>query len=396
MSVQWLQPLAWWGLGLLALPILIHLLARHRSRRLRFPSLKFLPVEQVAALRRRVIADWPLLAVRLVILAAAVAALAAPVVVSDARRDAWDRRVARAVVTTSPQTEEITALVAEAAEASYVSAVFAPVTVADGLREAERWLDEQPPAAREIVVVGHLREGALAAHDVARLPPYVGIRFLPLMHAEEDGAMREWRTMADGPDGAPMTYMARVSADVSRTHVRYEPQRELAARGIRVAAAPADQPHADAVLRAVLREGLVLGPDTDRAVTIAFEGADLPGLDRLETATHSWMLTALEQTPHVRGGELEGVLVVRPQLPVTDARAPQLVADVLRTAFAESRVALEPRPIPAAALAAWSRPHGASPDGVVPADEGDRRWFWGVVLLMLALEHVIRRGRRVA
>jgi hypothetical protein len=396
MSVQWLQPLAWWGLGVLALPILIHLLARHRSRRLRFPSLKFLPVEQVAALRRRVIADWPLLAVRLVILTAAVAALAAPVVVSDARRDAWNRRVARAIVVTSPQTEEMTALVAEAAGASYASAVFAPVTVADGLREAKRWLDEQPPAAREIVVVGDLREGALTAHDVAGLPPYVGVRFLPVMHAAEGSVIREWLTIADGPDGAPTTYAARVSADVSRTHVRYEPQRELARGDIRVAAAPADQPHADAVLRAVLREGLVLGPDTGRAVTIAFEGADLPGLDRLEAATHSWMLKALEQTPHVRGGELEGVLVVRPQVPVTDARAPQLVADVLRLAFADSTLELEPRPVPAAALAAWSRPHGASPDGVLPADEGDRRWAWGVALLMLALEHAIRRGRRVA
>lgn len=396
MAVLWLQPLAWWGLFLLALPILIHLLARHRSRRLRFPSLKFLPVDQVAALRRRVIADWPLLAVRLVILAAAVATLAAPVFVSGARRDAWDRRVARAIVVTSPQTEEMAALVAETAETSYVSAVFVSITVPDGLREAERWLDEQPPAAREIVVVGDLREGALTAHDVARLPPYVGVRFLPVRYGEEDRAVSIWRTIADGPDGAPTTYAARVSADVSRTHVRYEARGEIAIDGIRVTAAPADQPHADAVLRAVLREGLVLGPDTGRAVTIAFDGADLPGMDRLTTATHPWMLTALEQTTVARGGELDGVLVVRPKMSVTDARAPQLVADVLRAAFAESRVLLEPRPVPAAALAAWSRPHGASPDGVLPADEGDRRWFWGAALLMLALEHVIRRRRRVA
>ena len=94
----WLQPAVLWALAAVALPIAIHLLARARSRRMLFPSLKFLRESQVAALRRRAIDDWPLLIVRLLVVAAATAALAAPVFVSAGRRAAWDRRVARAIL----------------------------------------------------------------------------------------------------------------------------------------------------------------------------------------------------------------------------------------------------------------------------------------------------------
>jgi hypothetical protein len=395
-SVLWLQPLAWWGLGLLALPIVIHLLARHRSRRMRFPSLRFLPVARMAALRRRVLTDWPLLAVRLLILAVAVAASAAPVFVSDARREAWDRRVARAIIIASPAPAgEIQSIAAEEADASYASEEFAALTVPDALGDALRWLDTQPPAAREIVVVGDLREGALAAHDLARIPSYVGIRFLPVVTVDDRRAV-EWRVVADGSGAVSTNYVVSVMPDLARTRARYATADATTPPRIRVAAGAADQAHADAVLRAVLREGLVLGQSVDRAVTIAFAGAPLPSLDQLAPPTQAWMRTALEQMPEVRGGELDGGLVVRTNLPVTDPRSARLVSDVLAGTFEESRLNLEPRRISAAALAAWSRPPGGSPPDVLPADEGDRRWFWGAALVLIALEQVMRRRRRAA
>ena len=98
MRVVWLQPWAWAGLAALAAPILIHLLARHRQRELLFPTLRFVRATQLAALKRRVIADVPLLVVRLLILTAAIAALAAPVFVSAARQRTWAARTARAIV----------------------------------------------------------------------------------------------------------------------------------------------------------------------------------------------------------------------------------------------------------------------------------------------------------
>ena len=220
MSMHWLQPLAWWGLGLLAVPIAIHLLARHRSRRLRFPSLKFLPVEQMAALRRRVLTNWPLLVVRMLILAAAVAALASPVVVSDARRQSWDQRVARAIVVASAETDDIRSIAVDEARASYASARFSAVTVPDALRDAQHWLGSQPPAAREIVVVGDLREGALTAHDLASIPPHVGLRFLPVVSGDEQRTV-EWRTVGDSSEGALRSHVVDVTPEVSRTLVDY-------------------------------------------------------------------------------------------------------------------------------------------------------------------------------
>jgi hypothetical protein len=393
-SVHWLQPLAWWGLGMLALPMIIHLLARHRSRRLRFPSLKFLPVAQMAALRRRVLTNWPLLVVRLLVIAAAVAAFAAPVLISDARRQSWDQRVARAIVVASPQSDEIRSIAADEARASFASAQFTAATVPDALREAGRWLAAQPPAAREIVIVGDLRQGALAGEDLASVPSSVGVRFLPVVPLDEQLAV-EWRTVAEDADGALSFRRTKVTPDVSRTRVEYGDGGDSPPASIRVVAAAGDQPYADALLRAVLRDGLVLSGG-DRALTFVFKGAALPGQDRVATPPQTWMRTTLEQTPHARGGELDGVLVVRPEVAVTDPRAPRIVANVLRAAFAESRVALESRRIAADRLAAWSRPYGASPADARPADEGDRRWFWGAVLVLLVLEQALRRRPRVA
>jgi hypothetical protein len=394
-SVHWLQPLAWWGLGLLVIPIVIHLLARHRSQRLPFPSLAFLPVAPMAALRRRVITNWPLLAVRLLILAAAVAAVASPVFVSEARRRSWDERVARAIVVASPQSDEIRALAADEAQASYASAEFSAVSVPDAIRDAQRWLGSQGPAAREIVIVGDLREGALAAADLASVAPHTGLRFLPVVELDAPVAAG-WSAVAENNAGALRSQRVAVTPDIERTVVEYADISGSVPGAVRIVAAEADQPYADALLRAVLRDGLVLGADGTRAVTLAFDGAPLPGLNQLQLPMQAWMRETLEQHPDVRGGELDGRLVVQPKVPLKGARAAQLVADVLRSAFAESRVALEPRRIPAAALAAWSRLHGASPADVRPADEGDRRWFWGVALVLLAFEHALRRRPRAA
>ena len=187
MSVSWLTPAAWWGLAALAVPILIHLLARERSRRLLFPSLRFLRTTRLAALKQRRISDWPLLAIRLLILASVVAALAAPVFVSNDRWRSWSARTARAVVIApvppgAPSADaEVTALVQDARVGAFVSEVFAPnETLGEGLRDAADWLERQPPSSREVVVIGDLRNGTLTASDLDQLTSATGIRLLPL------------------------------------------------------------------------------------------------------------------------------------------------------------------------------------------------------------------------
>jgi integral membrane sensor domain MASE1 len=96
--VIWLNPLALVALAAVSAPVLIHLLVQRRAERFPFPTLRFLRPTRLAAIRRHVLEDIPLLLVRAAILAAAVSALAGPLLVTAARRHAWDRRLVRAVV----------------------------------------------------------------------------------------------------------------------------------------------------------------------------------------------------------------------------------------------------------------------------------------------------------
>jgi hypothetical protein len=63
--------------------------------------------------------------------------------------------------------------------------------------------------------------------------------------------------------------------------------------------------------------------------------------------------------------------------------------------FADDLSELEPRRIPAATLEAWSRAPSPSSTSVPPVDEGDRRWLWVAVLVLLGIEQLVRRGRTV-
>jgi hypothetical protein len=84
MGLGFLTPLFLAGLGLLAVPIVIHLRRRHRSRVQAFPSLMFLRQIQQASLRQRRIRHWSLLALRTLALAALVIAFARPLLRADA------------------------------------------------------------------------------------------------------------------------------------------------------------------------------------------------------------------------------------------------------------------------------------------------------------------------
>src|SRR5262245_45480710 len=181
MELLWLTPSAGWGLVALAVPIAIHLLTRQEPRRVPFPTLRFLRVTRMAALRRRSIHEWPLLIVRVLILGAAVAALAGPLFVSATRRTEWQKRVARAFVVAPSSSESgIQAILTGEAQGSDAIAVFRPEThLADGLRGAVDWLAQQPPAAREIVIAGNLKEGGIDEPDLALVPAPIGLRFLP-------------------------------------------------------------------------------------------------------------------------------------------------------------------------------------------------------------------------
>jgi hypothetical protein len=385
-TVLWLTPIAFAGLVLLAIPIVIHLLARQHSRRVPFPSLRFVPASQLAALRRRAVADWPLLLVRVAILVAAVVAAATPVLVSDTRRAGWESRVARAIVV-SGENDEANSRAQQEEQTSVFSARFTTNSLADGIKEAETWLAVQPPAAREVVVIGALRDGVLAAADLATLSPHVGVRFVPL--SPSGPAVRQVGAVAE-LDGAIRQVQMTITAERDLTRGEQTRAEDVVGSRIRLIAPAADQPYADALRRAVLRSGLVIDDD-DRSITVLFDGSEQSA--RATPPQAMWMREVLQRHPGIEGGESEGRLVVHAGMRIADSRAPSLVEDLLRATFAPSFSDMEPRLVPAGALAQWSRPPGSLPADVLPDDEGDRRWLWGAALLLLMVEQFLRRRR---
>ena len=70
-----------WGLAGLALPILAHMVHRHTSKRLDFPSLRFIRITEIPRKGRNIPTDLLLLLLRLLLLAALILFLAGPRIV---------------------------------------------------------------------------------------------------------------------------------------------------------------------------------------------------------------------------------------------------------------------------------------------------------------------------
>ena len=199
----WRNPVAWFGLATLLIPVAIHLLVRHRAEPRPFPSLRFVQPTRLASVRRKMISDWPLLVIRLAILAAAVAALADPLWQSAARRAEWNARQARAIVVdTTPSVTDAgvsgaggahagaanagaagsekpsaaAAIGQREAEGAFMAETFGTKQLADGIRRAAAWLRTAPPARRELVVISDFQLGALDAAMLRDIPSHVGIR----------------------------------------------------------------------------------------------------------------------------------------------------------------------------------------------------------------------------
>ncbi|MFV8752036.1 vWA domain-containing protein [Nannocystaceae bacterium ST9] len=84
MSFSLLSPLLLLGLLGLALPLLAHLLGRERPQKIRFAAMRFVAPREPVITQRKAIRDWPLLLIRLLLLALLVFVLARPVVGSEA------------------------------------------------------------------------------------------------------------------------------------------------------------------------------------------------------------------------------------------------------------------------------------------------------------------------
>ncbi|HEY2150662.1 MAG TPA: BatA domain-containing protein [Vicinamibacterales bacterium] len=286
---MWRHPLALLALVTVAAPILIHILVQRRAQRFAFPTLRFIAPTRLAAIRRHLLEDAALLAVRIAILIAAIVALAGPLIVTAARRRAWNQQVVRAVVSDAtapigmepapPDTRSnVGAELAPPGTTPAVGAELAPpdgvdrthrlsvnaektfdaTTLTDGIRRALAWLDTAPPGRRELVIRSSFPIGSLTDSDVAAIPPGVGIVF------ERRGVLPLTRTVTIGTvltaDGSRSQ---SVTLDGARTLVKDASAARNAEWPIEISSPPSDRSALDAAVAAVRAER-VWAPSADR------------------------------------------------------------------------------------------------------------------------------------
>ena len=249
------------GLAALAAPIAIHILARRRAERIPFPTLRFIQPGRLASVRRHVLEDAPLLAVRLLILAAAAVALAGPLVVTKSREAAWNAQLHRTVVE-GPD-------------------------LRNRLRHAVLSLYDAPPGRQEIVVRSPFPIGSIDRFDVLAVPGDVGLRF------ERTATLPPTRTVEMPSVLTDAGVRPRAVTLGRETTVREEDARP-SAPPVEIDAPPADRASVDRALTAVLAER-VLAPLVGRRVRIVFAGA--PGFaSAVEAASgirDAWMADAV-------------------------------------------------------------------------------------------------------
>ncbi len=180
--VTWAAPLA--GLLTLAavLPVLAHLLSRRRPARMPFPTLRF--VRAASPVTRRVsrrVQDWPLLLLRLAIVALIAAAAAGPTWTTAQRQQAWQHRLHRVFVVEDAAREmaadEIARLAKEATSAHVADAGNLAVALPRAIAHAASAVRSQQV---ELVLVWDGSRTALTPADLASVPSVIGVRLHPV------------------------------------------------------------------------------------------------------------------------------------------------------------------------------------------------------------------------
>jgi hypothetical protein len=436
----WLFPAALAGLALMAGPIAVHLFARHRARRVPFPTIRFVEASSTTEMRLRTPTDRWLLIVRLTIVALAVAAAAQPLVLTPWRLASWNARLDRAVVIDAspgmqrPDAANRTpaALAAEIARAeqggAFRSARIEASDLEDGLLRAIRALDVMPPARREIVVISEFHQRALTPAAVTSVPKDIGLRFvragtLPATRTWTGQGMTGWR----GARWEPAVEIDRASTKAvwRRLGATSTPD------GLSVNASAGEEKNLQAALRAASAFGVPVAARDAPPIVLTLQGAPAPAIfahaheirtprlariverlraDRLveqaarddkesvETSAADPWLPVIRNaggTVLVAGAEADASLVLRTSARTTSVFVPALLralllarvgspahadAEVIQMSDQElARLGREPSPVTSQA---WPR-----------AERTDARWFWMVALGLLLIEGWVRRDR---
>jgi hypothetical protein len=428
--VIWLHPVALFALAAVAAPILIHILVQRRAERFAFPTLRFLRPTRLAAIRRHVLEDPLLLAVRMAIVVLGAGAVAGPLVVTPARRDAWHRRVVRAVVADAAVARNRAAVTS--GSAVYRAAEFRVPVLADGIRRAVDWLDHAPPARRELLIVAPLTIGSLSDADIAAVPADVGIAFA------RAGTPPAARTVGYGRIRSTGGAIDRdVMLAGAATSVHDIPTGGESSAGdalpIEVVAPEQARPLVDAAIAAVLSQRVWSPPpgrrarlivaaagDADALRTTAIRGSLEPWMadaiarmardpdlqqtagqttgaiadGRVDNAPWSRVALSADHQPLIAAGAFADRLLVVCGASPADVVMPILVRAIVNAiAVVPDLAPVEVVRIADARLNGWSRPAAVPATPRIDAvDADDRRWLWIGVLALLAIETFLRRS----
>jgi hypothetical protein len=423
--MTWLNPVAFFGLLALAVPILVHLFGRHVAKRQRFPSLRLLMDSRPTPATRSRPSDLLLLLIRCGIVLAAVLALAQPRWSSASRMRDASIPARLILVDTSGSMHR------RASDGSALRSV-AQLT-------AQRLLD----SAREGMIVETERPGANVAGAASWLARRAGLRELVVLSDFQVGALSDG-DLAGVPEGLgvtlsrvgePLNSVATVDAnqsaavsagaEPSATHGAWRFSAVDSILPFTVMAAPGDSEKVRTMLAAVRS----LVPNLDASgnrVLIAFPGSRLPQ-DTSSTLTRRWqgdllvslrgnrLLADAMHSADVEPSCLAAGAVVAHQgfgfhaatvmaadsglVVQSCARAGSVAGTALLAAVA---MALAPVPsfteretsvLPDETLRTWERrPTEMAPRGREETSP-DGRWFWLLAIALLVIEQVVRRGK---
>ena len=432
----WQNPWAWLGLAALAVPVLVHLLGRRSARAQRFPTLRFIEATPPVATRRTRLTDIPLMLVRIAMLAAAVAALAAPLVVSADRERRLGAGIARAIILDTsesvrrasvPYGSAQTATGGESslamdavrghgtrlASEARTSVVIETGAPASALAGASAWLEHQR-GRRELAIVSDFQTGAIDSSDLAIVPGDIGIRLIqvsgiwrgdsspvrppllePIGLAILAGSSERARAEAAVRAAAALTEPARLSPErpVAIVHRGFESRAQLLAG----ATQPSVPWQGDLLVR------LGTDPTLLAAAAAAATAADSAtvGVDSAGAAAHAIVLRARSGQPIITAA------ADRPDdrhrlLLFLHADAGSLVSAALVGAVARATARTSPAAeqestrVDAGTLTTWERAPATAATTRTADDggESDGRWLWLLALALLGVESWLRRGRR--
>lgn len=376
----WQNPWAWAGLALLALPVLVHLLSRAPAELRQFPSLRFIEATRLPPRRRTRVRDVPLLLVRLGILAAAIAALAQPLV--RARHGNSAANIVRAIVVDTSASMQRTVpggsgavadsarrIASASADDAARSVVIATASVADALPGVAEWLGQQP-GRHELVVVSDFQRGTLDSLALRALPARYGIRLVRVAGSPVDTSFA-----MSGAAGAralrvtPLEKSTRITSQGATTQV------PASAQSITMLGSDAERAGANAAMNAALSPMYSLASDSGRATV-----ADV----RFRTTPAGLFGDSARGTRDVRivypGFAERQALIDRATLPA-ERWMGELLLELQSNALLQDAVR-DARPVPATAFSAnesandSAKRTGAAPMVVLGRDAGGEPIVW--------------------